>query len=453
MAKLTPHPTAIHGEDGPGHVVRRARGKEDSGAGEVFGLPPASGRNPLEDLSAACLVRLQCLRVRGREVAGSNGIHLDTMRSPLVRQRLRKLRDAALARGVGRDSDPPLKAQQRGDVDDLAGGVARDHVAGGALAQLEDARQIHLEDLLPIGQRDILSGTAMDRAGVVDEDIDASEVIFDLAEELQCARFTSEVGAKCARIASDLRRCLGGGTAVSVQSDGRAGLRKSLRDRGAKAAGRTCNKRRLTIETKEIENICHGGIMAYQRTSDLPAQRSLHTYRRNAVRIACAGIALSLTTLTQAQTYKAPVVPAAVQPSSGVEYRSDASLQTLAAQLMAAAKLAPSGNVSVTLDKVPTHFTMLSVRVASGGAEFHKSYSDIFIVVDGEATEITGGTIVDPKIAGDEIRGVRIEGGASQILHKGDVIMIPPNTPHQTTVAPGNTFTYFVVKVLSPTRS
>src|SRR5579859_138859 len=76
-------------------------------------------------------------------------------------------------------------------------------------------------------------------------------------------------------------------------------------------------------------------------------------------------------------------VPSPVQPNHGVDYRSTQSLQELAGKLMQASKSTPSGNVSVTLDRFPSHFTMLSTRVKSGGAELHKSYSDIFVVVDG----------------------------------------------------------------------
>jgi mannose-6-phosphate isomerase-like protein (cupin superfamily) len=140
-------------------------------------------------------------------------------------------------------------------------------------------------------------------------------------------------------------------------------------------------------------------------------------------------------------------VPAPVQPSPGVDYRPAQSLEELAGRLMQASASTPSGNVSVTLDKFPSHFTMLSTRVKSGGAELHKNYSDIFVVVDGEATEVTGGTIVGPKNIGNEVRGTRVEGGVAQVLRKGDVITIAPNTPHQTMVAPGKTFTYLVVKV------
>ncbi|HWZ51557.1 MAG TPA: hypothetical protein VNW54_08835 [Granulicella sp.] len=168
---------------------------------------------------------------------------------------------------------------------------------------------------------------------------------------------------------------------------------------------------------------------------------------------ALTGLALVLANGTQvaaAQAAAAVAVPRAVQPSAGVDYRSEQSLEHLGRELMQASESASSGNVSVTLDKYPTHFTMLSTRVKSGGAELHKRFADIFVVLDGEATEVTGGTIIDPTGTGDEVRGTRVEGGTAQLLRKGDVITIAPNTPHQTVLAPGKTFTYFVVKVAAP---
>lgn len=73
---------------------------------------------------------------------------------------------------------------------------------------------------------------------------------------------------------------------------------------------------------------------------------------------------------------------------------------------------------------------MLAIRLASGGAELHKEYADLFIVLDGEATEVTGGTIGDPKYMGDEVNGTGIKGLASQPLHKGDTLLIPAKMPH-----------------------
>jgi mannose-6-phosphate isomerase-like protein (cupin superfamily) len=136
----------------------------------------------------------------------------------------------------------------------------------------------------------------------------------------------------------------------------------------------------------------------------------------------------------------------------GIDRRSHQQLEEQARSMLADALKSPSGIASVTLEKYPGHSTMLTVRTKPGGAEMHAQWNDIFFVLDGEATELVGGTIVDPKSApGGETRGTRVEGGTPTPMRKGDVIHISPNTPHQTVVAPGKTFTYYVIKVAAPT--
>lgn len=135
----------------------------------------------------------------------------------------------------------------------------------------------------------------------------------------------------------------------------------------------------------------------------------------------------------------------------GIDRRSHEQLEEQARSMLADALKSPSGIASVTLEKYPGHFTMLTVRTKSGGAEMHGQWNDIFVVLDGEATELIGGTIVDQKSApGGETRGTRVEGGTPTPMRKGDVIHISPNTPHQTVLAPGKTFTYYVIKVAAP---
>ena len=110
-----------------------------------------------------------------------------------------------------------------------------------------------------------------------------------------------------------------------------------------------------------------------------------------------------------------------------------------------------SGSTGITLARYNGQYTMLTARTASGGAELHGHYSDFLIVVDGEGTEMTGGTIVDRKEgANGEVRGKTLEGATPHVLHKGDVIHIPAGTPHQAIEAPGQSIIIYVIKVEAP---
>jgi len=88
-----------------------------------------------------------------------------------------------------------------------------------------------------------------------------------------------------------------------------------------------------------------------------------------------------------------------------------------------------------------------SRREAPGQAEVHERDTDIIYVLEGRATFVTGGTVIDGKtIAKEEIRGASIAGGDTLHLGKGDVIVVPNGTPHWFREVEGP-FLYYVVKV------
>lgn len=106
------------------------------------------------------------------------------------------------------------------------------------------------------------------------------------------------------------------------------------------------------------------------------------------------------------------------------------------------------GSASETLEKYPHHYTMLAFRSRNGGGELHQNYADLFYILDGRVTLMTGGEVVDQKTtAPGEIRGTSVRGGMPQELKAGDVVHIPAGMPHQMLVPDGGTVTYFVVKI------
>jgi uncharacterized protein GlcG (DUF336 family)/mannose-6-phosphate isomerase-like protein (cupin superfamily) len=86
-------------------------------------------------------------------------------------------------------------------------------------------------------------------------------------------------------------------------------------------------------------------------------------------------------------------------------------------------------------------------RVAPGEVEYHERVVDVMRVVEGEATVITGGKLVEPREVGaGELRAKSIEGGTEYRLSEGDVLAVPNGVPHQF-VSVSDPFLYFVVKV------
>jgi mannose-6-phosphate isomerase-like protein (cupin superfamily) len=138
--------------------------------------------------------------------------------------------------------------------------------------------------------------------------------------------------------------------------------------------------------------------------------------------------------------------PAFAQSSGKAEVFSSVSLRT---QLTALEEKAQAlGSAGSTLADYGNHKLQISVRTVSGGAEIHAHVNDVMIVQHGNATLITGGTVVDPKTNQDgETKGTGIQGGKSQTIAAGDVVTVNAGVPHQLLISPGTTYSALVIKV------
>jgi mannose-6-phosphate isomerase-like protein (cupin superfamily) len=91
-----------------------------------------------------------------------------------------------------------------------------------------------------------------------------------------------------------------------------------------------------------------------------------------------------------------------------------------------------------------------SHRDKPGQVEVHEKETDIFYVTDGQATFLTGGTMVGGKLTSpNQHLGSDTLGGETHYLSKGDVIVIPAGTAHWFKDVPDHV-NYFVVKVIQP---
>lgn len=91
----------------------------------------------------------------------------------------------------------------------------------------------------------------------------------------------------------------------------------------------------------------------------------------------------------------------------------------------------------------------MSRRDKPGVVEVHDTETDVMYFLEGTATLVTGGTVVDGKTtAPGQIRGAGINGGTAHKVSKGDVVVVPKGTPHWFKEVPG-VVVYYVVKAKS----
>jgi mannose-6-phosphate isomerase-like protein (cupin superfamily) len=141
-----------------------------------------------------------------------------------------------------------------------------------------------------------------------------------------------------------------------------------------------------------------------------------------------------------------------------------AAIVTLAIAVCAvtlmAAKGVPSSVTYIPHDKVNTTMQkggqiigengliVLAQRRGAGEVEVHENTNHVFIIVEGEATFVTGGTLVGAKnTAPGQTRAASSQGGQTYHLTKGDVITIPAKTPHWFKEVPTQTIAYYAVNL------
>ena len=125
------------------------------------------------------------------------------------------------------------------------------------------------------------------------------------------------------------------------------------------------------------------------------------------------------------------------------ESRVIAIAQKLEAKLKSGTE--PSGMLEEKLDET----TRVAVRIKSGRAEFHRNAEDVFFILSGEATLVSGGAVLHPK-GDEEVRGDSVEGGAHTPMYRGDVVHVQSATAHQVLIQNGTTLCYVVIKIPHP---
>lgn len=88
-------------------------------------------------------------------------------------------------------------------------------------------------------------------------------------------------------------------------------------------------------------------------------------------------------------------------------------------------------NVTEPILRLAPYNANLEYRASVGPAAVHETEAELFYVIEGSATMITGGKLVgETRTNAANLSGTGIEGGKSQAVAKGDFIIVPENTPH-----------------------
>jgi mannose-6-phosphate isomerase-like protein (cupin superfamily) len=145
-------------------------------------------------------------------------------------------------------------------------------------------------------------------------------------------------------------------------------------------------------------------------------------------------------------TSRAQVMEKAATDQAGNPLITTGTVAPPSSTYISRAKVMAAFEKGQTLAETPGYKVMASRREKPGVVEIHTYETDVFYIVEGTASFVTGGTCADAKATGPgQLRGTSITGGATNHLSKGDVIIVPAGQPHQFAEV-SNPFLHLTVK-------
>ena len=135
-------------------------------------------------------------------------------------------------------------------------------------------------------------------------------------------------------------------------------------------------------------------------------------------------IALALLVVSSVAFAQAP----APSPAASRTMVSAADVAAMIAKAKAERKDQPL--LAQSMIQLAPYNVSLEYRASVGNSAVHETEAELFYVIDGSATLVTGGTLTDATRNGANLTGKAIEGGSSRKVAKGDFIMVPEGVPH-----------------------
>jgi len=143
---------------------------------------------------------------------------------------------------------------------------------------------------------------------------------------------------------------------------------------------------------------------------------------------------LALSLFSGVLTLSAAQSPAPEEPPVATDVTAEMIASFIDALPRDAVSDRPIRTVQVTGDYRVGVYGVFRPKDITGDANLHPvNTTEIYYMLKGYATLVTGGTLIDPYPAPEpsiSIRGKGVDGGVSRRIGPGDVVIIPGHTPH-----------------------
>jgi mannose-6-phosphate isomerase-like protein (cupin superfamily) len=155
-----------------------------------------------------------------------------------------------------------------------------------------------------------------------------------------------------------------------------------------------------------------------------------------------------------AQQVSAPVAPTG---NSGTAASTDSHLYiagSTIAELIAKSEAATKSGVRLPsgamLASGPYRADMLYRATPQDNSDVHPTDAELFVVIEGSGAMLMGGKLINPTPRGASFTSPTTEGGTEYRLNKGDMILVPENTPHRISAVTGANLVVMTVHLAHP---
>ena len=194
----------------------------------------------------------------GGNVARPDSVALDVFAAEFRADILGQQLQSALGGGVGGNGFAAHSAEDRGHVDDLAV-TALDHAGQNGLCHNEGRREVHVHHPAEVLNRHLAHGNALDDAGVVHQNVQRSDCLFNVIDHFPDGSFIrniADIGLDVTDAVGGivLQRLVNGGLAGGVDDDPRTCAVKRLGDSIADAVAAAGNERGFPLQRELIHD-------------------------------------------------------------------------------------------------------------------------------------------------------------------------------------------------------
>jgi mannose-6-phosphate isomerase-like protein (cupin superfamily) len=133
------------------------------------------------------------------------------------------------------------------------------------------------------------------------------------------------------------------------------------------------------------------------------------------------------------------------------EFNFWSAADLVASQTKLKSKMDQYKNAVDVLARTDSYEIMMNHKEGTALSEIHMHLAEFQIIRNGEGAMMLGGNVVNATTTGpNEVRGTALDGAIRQPLAAGDLLYIPPKTPHHTIVDTGKSQDKLIVKVWVP---